>query len=252
MPQQVKSNFANSFQAEPPHTMEIAGMAISLVSLVSVFENAITCFARVRMAKTFGSDLQLFMLRLEVLHLRLTRWGETLGLNKPIKEIRTPSTEAQTLAIKLLKQIKAHFEDAVKVVEGLDIGEDVAASTADLGDKKTLVERMHAMSIKRHPRTSVMTKAKWVIYQKDKLSSLVEELSTSVDQLAEVLPADTETSTQMCDDEASQLLDNEGIQQASVFMLEDVTAKLDGKLADAIARHKSKVSTSSRRSSSYL
>lgn len=250
MPQKVKSNINRSFQAEPSHTMEIAGMAIGLVSLVSVFENAITCFTRVRMAKTFGSDLQLFMLRLEVLHLRLTRWGEAVGLNKPIKDIRAPSAEAQALANKLLKQITTHFEDAVKVVEGLDIGEDVAASTADLGDKKTLIERMHAMSIKRHPRPSITTKAKWVIYQKDKLSGLVEELSASVDQLAKVLPADADTLTRICDDEASHLLDNRGIQQASVSMLEDVTAKLDGKLADAIARHKSKVSTSYRRSSS--
>lgn len=249
MPGQVKSNSTNSFQANHSQTMEIAGMAIGIVSLVSVFENAITCFTRFRMAKSFGSDLQLFMVRLEVVHLRLTRWGETVGLNKLSKDNQAPNTKAlaseQALAIKLLKQINERFENAMKTVQDIDIGEDVPASTADLGDKKTLVEGLRNMSIKRHPHTSVMTKAKWVIYQKDSLSSLIDDLSTLVDQLVDVLPADADVLTRICDDETSQLLDNERLHLTSVAMLEEVAAKLDGKLADAIARYKAKVSASS-------
>lgn len=58
-------------------------MSISVVALVGLFENAITCFTRVRMARSYGSDLNFLMVRFEVLHLRLTRWGEATGLNKP-------------------------------------------------------------------------------------------------------------------------------------------------------------------------
>ena len=144
MPHQIRSNPTNNFKTKPPHTMEIAGMAIGVVSLVSMFENALTCFTRLRMAKSFGSDLQLFMVRLEVLHLRLTRWGEAVGLNKPAKDNKAPSiklrTSDQTLAKKALEQIQGRFEDAAKVMQDIDMGEDVPASTADLGDKKTLVE----------------------------------------------------------------------------------------------------------------
>jgi len=233
--------------------MEIAGMAIGVVSLVSIFENALTCFTRLRMAKSFGSDLQLFMVRLEVLHLRLTRWGEAVGLNKSLKENKTPSINLRTsdrpLAKRALEQIQGRFEDDAKVMQDIDMEEDVAASTADLGDKKTLVEGIRAMSIKRHARTSVTTKAKWVIYQKDKLESLIEDLSKFLNDLDHVLPAGSAALMPICDDEASQLLDNEALHQAAIAMLEDVAAKLDEKLAGAIARHKARVSAGARQNS---
>ena len=66
--------------------MKIAGMAVGVVFLVSMFENAITCVSRVRMAETFVSDLQLSLVRLEVLHLRLARWAKAVGLNSLPKD----------------------------------------------------------------------------------------------------------------------------------------------------------------------
>jgi hypothetical protein len=255
MPEQVKPNSPHKSKTKPPLNMEIAGMAIGAVSLLSMFENAITCFTRVRMAKSFGPDVQLFMIRLEVLHLRLTRWGEAVGLNKSSKDNKPPVTSLRTsdqaLANKALKQIETRFEDAVKAVQDIDIGEDIAASTADAGDKKALVKGIRAMSIKRHPRTSVTSKAKWVIYQKDKLEVLIENLSKALNDLDHVLPAESRILTPICDDEASQLLGDERLHQTSVAMLEDVAAELDGKLADAIARHKTRVRTSAHRNSTH-
>ena len=136
--------------------------------------------------------------------------------------------------------------DTVRAPAYLDIGEDVLASTADLGDKKTLVEGLRAMSIKRHARTSITTKARWVGYQKDKLESLIEDMSKFLSDLYHILSEDSADMTPICDDEASQLLDNEALHQASIAMLEDVATKLDGKLADSIARRKAKVSAIAR------
>jgi len=247
MSQQVDFDLTNSSQPEPPHTMEIAGVAIGILPLVSLFENAIACFTRVKMAKSFGPDLQFFMVRLEVLHLRLTRWGKALGLNKPTKDNQAPNTNLPTsdqkLATKVLEQIKTRFEDAAKVVQDVDIGEDLAATTADLGDKGALVEGLRTMSIKRHPRPSTMTKAKCVIYQKERLSDLIEDLSKSLNELDQVLPADSAGLTQICDEEAGELLDRVAISEAAVALLEDVTAKLDRQLGDAIARRRAPVST---------
>lgn len=252
MPQQAKFNCDNSFKTQPPLIMEIAGMAIAVVSLASVFENAITCFTRVRMVKSFGSDLQFFMVRLEVLHLRLSRWGEALGLNRPIDNSKLPSTKTLTSEVKgvrdLLKQIETHFKAAVKVVEDLDIEEDATASTADWGDTKSLIVGMRDLSFKRHPRTSVKSKAKWVIYQKDKLETLIENLSKLINDLHHVLPVDAAILTRACENETDQLLGSERLHQASVAMLEEVAAVLDERLCDAIARHKAKVSASARQS----
>lgn len=252
MPEHVKFNSITSFQSEPSHTMEGIGLTLALVPL---FNAAIGCFTLVKMAKKFDSDLQLFTVRLEVLHLRLTRWGEAAGLNKVSKDNEAPTTNLResdvTLDKKALEQINARFDDAAKVVQGIDMGEDVAASTADLGDKKTLIERMRAMSIKRHPRTSAMSKAKWVVYQKDELSSLTKDLSNSLNDLDHVLPTGSASLTPICDEEVSQIFSNERPHQASIKMLEDVATELDENLADAIARHQTNVSASARQNSSH-
>lgn len=255
MPQQGRPSTNNSFKKKPPLNMEIAGMSISVVALVGLFENAITCFTRVRMARSYGPDLNFLMVRFEVLHLRLTRWGEVAGLNKPSEDNKAPSTNLstsdQTLAKMALEQIKTRFHDATKFLQDIDIGEDVVASATDLGDKKTLVERMRNLSIKRRPRTSAVAKAKWVIYRKDELSSLIRDLSNCLNDLDHVLPAGSASLTPICDEEVGQLFSNEGLHQASAKMLEDVAAEFDGKLADAIARHKTNVSTNARQNSSH-
>lgn len=230
-------------------------MSISVVALVGLFENAITCFTRVRMVRSYGPDLNFLMVRFEVLHLRLTRWGEVAGLNKPSEDNKAPSTNLSTsdqiLAKKALEQIKTRFHDAAKFLQDIDIGEDVVATAVDLGDRKTLVERMRSLSMKRRPRTSAVAKAKWVVYQKDELSSLIGDLSNSLNDLDHVLPAGSASLTPICDEEVSQVFSNEGLHQASVKMLEDVAAELDGRLADAIARHKTNVSASARLDSSH-
>jgi hypothetical protein len=71
----------------------------------------------------------------------------------------------------LLLLIENHFEDAAKVVQDLAVGDDIATASLDnMSDKKSLVQGMRDILIERHGRVSVTTKAKWVIYQKDKLS----------------------------------------------------------------------------------
>jgi hypothetical protein len=81
-------------------------------------------------------------------------------------------------------------------------------------DKKTLVQGMRDMSIERHGRVSVTTKAKWVIYQKDKLSGLVEELSKLLVNLEGVLLVDDATLAPICDNEASHLLSGDQLDLA--------------------------------------
>ena len=248
MPQQVKSYPTNSFKTKPPHTMEIIGLSLALVPL---FNAAIDCFTLVKMAKSFDADLELNVVRLEVLHLRLARWGEAAGLGKHIDDSTMPDdkplTHQEATIKRSLEQIQARFENAVKVVQDQDTGD--AVSAAELSEKSTLVRKFHNMSIKRHARTRVATKAKWVIYQKEKPESLIEELSELLNNLDRVQPADVTVLTPICDDEASKLLENERLRQASVAMLENVAGKLDGRLADSIARRKAKLSASARRNS---
>lgn len=198
------------------------------------------------MAEDFGSDFQLFMVRLEVLHLRLTRWGEAVGLNKPAKDNKAPSTNALTSESRrvggLLTEIETRFQNAVDVIEDLDLEKGATASETDYGDMKSLILGKRDMLFKRHPRTNIKGKANWVIYQKEKLESLIETFSKLVNDLHHVPPADPAILKRLCKDEISQLFDNEHLHQPYIAVLEAAAEKLDERLAAAVAQHKTKVS----------
>ena len=106
---------------------------------------------------------------------------------------------------------------------------------------RTLIRCMRTLNIKRRSHVSITDKAKWVIYQKDELSSLSQGLSELLNDLESILPSGAAVLTPICDDEADRLLSGDQLDQAPVALLEDVAAKLDGKLADAIARRKAQV-----------
>jgi hypothetical protein len=70
----------------------------------------------------------------------------------------------------------------------------------------------------------------------------VEEWSELLSNLGGVLPVDDATLAPICDNEASQLLGGDHLDQAALALLQDVAVKLDERLADAFVRQKGKVS----------
>jgi hypothetical protein len=74
--------------------MEPVSLSVSVVALVSLFDSALNCFKHVKVAKSFGSDYQTYVLRLQNLRLRLSRWGEAVGLGKQSTANDRPRTTA--------------------------------------------------------------------------------------------------------------------------------------------------------------
>lgn len=64
--------------------MEPVSLSVSVIALATIFDSALNCFKHVRVAKSFGVDYQTYVLRLQNLQLRLSRWGETVGIGKDV------------------------------------------------------------------------------------------------------------------------------------------------------------------------
>ena len=61
--------------------MEPAGLAIGIVGLAAVFNDALECFVYVQIGRAFGKDFQTAMIKLHNAELRLSRWGQGMGLH---------------------------------------------------------------------------------------------------------------------------------------------------------------------------
>jgi hypothetical protein len=119
--------------------MEPVSLSVSVVALVSLFETALNCFKHVKVAKSFGSDNQTYVLRLQNLRLRLSRWGEAVGLGRESTAVDQPTTSA------LSESEVKHAEAVVgHIIRLFSDTEELAGATQREGFTRAADTRTHA------------------------------------------------------------------------------------------------------------
>lgn len=76
--------------------MEPISPGVGIFALVGLFDNAMACLNHVQVAKSLGADLHVFIILLECLQLRLTRWAVAVGINKNIADVTELKTTVLT------------------------------------------------------------------------------------------------------------------------------------------------------------
>ncbi|KAI7259286.1 hypothetical protein KC343_g2332 [Hortaea werneckii] len=222
--------------------MEPVSLGVSVVALVGLFDNALNCFKHVKVAKSFGSDYQTYVLRLQNLRLRLSRWGEAVGLGEQFAAGDQPTTSVLPDAeVKQAKELIGHiirlFSDTEELAEKFaDKHSELVAIDEDadgLGDARQLCQKMHNICIRRQRQSSAVTKARWSLYSKEKFVELVENLQFLVDDLVNLFPGETKVSIEekLCDQEARELRDEKALPK-----LQALAREQDVRLAEAIAK----------------
>ena len=67
--------------------MEPAGLAVGILAIAGLFNNAVDCFEYVQIGRNFGQSYQTGLLKLDTARLRLSRWGQAIGISSEIKDI---------------------------------------------------------------------------------------------------------------------------------------------------------------------
>jgi hypothetical protein len=157
--------------------MEPVSLSVSVIALVGLFDNALNCFKHVKVAKSFGTDYQTYVLRLQNLRLRLSRWGEAVGLGKPSTAVSQPRTSSLSASeVKQAEVLVGHIIQLFSDTE--ELAEKYAGKQSDLvaieddsnglGDASKLCQKMRNICIRRQRESSAATKAKWSLFSKDK------------------------------------------------------------------------------------
>jgi len=222
--------------------MEPVSLSVSVVALVSLFDTALDCFKRVKVAKSFGSDYQIYVLRLQNLRLRFSRWGEAVGLGKQLTGVDQPRTSALSeFNVKQAEAVVGHiirlFSDTEKLAAkyaGKHSDLVVTDEDADgLGDVGKLCQKMRDICLRRQQDSSVVKKTKWSLFSKDKFIELVESIQSLVEDLVNLFPTETRVRAEqsLCDQEARQLRDEKALPT-----LQEIADTQDVQLAKAIAK----------------
>ncbi|KAH8636217.1 hypothetical protein IG631_08052 [Alternaria alternata] len=222
--------------------MEPAGLAVGIVALAGLFNNAVDCFEYVQLGSAFGTDFQVSLLKLDILRLRLSRWGKSVGLDGDLSnahaiKIATSPPEDVEKAGNVLGQILelfAKMESKSKKYQSRTGETDGDLTVLDLATNleasgQSLHEKMRAMSIKRQNSTPLRPKVQWALYERKRFSVLLEDVTDLVNGLVECFPASREEQRRLCKTEASTIGSGD-----CVSALKDVIAQQDGDLHQAV------------------
>lgn len=230
--------------------MEAVGLAISLAALVSVFETAVDGFQYVQLGKQFGTDAQTAWLKLDNAQLRLSRWGEAIGLTKGVEEAESlQSTLLTPEAVQRAEDRLGHIVNLFKKAEATSNALSSKAGSAhglgaledDNSKASSLHQRMRDLCRRRQRNTSFGKKAKWAIFEREQFNRLMEDIKTLVDDLVDLFPAGEAGEAelrQLCDEEAKTFRG-----EAALPDLQSIAAEQDVILEKAIARLDAQVST---------
>jgi hypothetical protein len=198
--------------------MEVGGLAVGVFALAGLFNNVVDCFGYVQLGRSFGTNFQTSLLRLGNAGLRLSRWGQAVGLSGDFEDARSlqgaaVQNEDIPKAEKVLGQILELFADAerisAKYKRSINPDDsnlavlDVHAEIDPLG--QSLHEKMRKLCIKRQNGTPLRQKVKWALYEEKHFKRLIEDIIDLVNALPEVFPTVKQEQLKLCEVEVSEI-----------------------------------------------
>ncbi len=197
---------------------EPVSLSLAIAGIPAIFTSCVDFFQYVRLGKRFGKDYGVSLAKLEAAQVRLTRWGEPIGLLDNKVDIKGPYNDADIRqAYDWLTQIQAAFEEANDTstkysdkqqkngkhrdLELLD--ED---ATLESGSSiKNLVISLKGVVKERQKNLSLPRKMAWALYGKDNFDALLEDIVTLINNLVELFPSIKPRLVELCKQEVGDL-----------------------------------------------
>jgi hypothetical protein len=223
--------------------MEVAGLVVGGVGLAALFETCMNTFEYVDTGKRYGVDYQKAALKVSVLELRLSRWGQQVRFSETLPEGSTSDQSPQVEA--LLGQIQMDLEDACKASKRyvLPRGNETGQQVAGSGNLESLGDRFRGLSLRRQNRTSLVKKTRWALRDKKKLDSLIDDIKGSVDSLENLSSAVSAPSPQQRQEvmkdvqelvQPAEIEEPEETNEPIIAVLKEITEGVDGQLREAV------------------
>jgi hypothetical protein len=209
---------------------EVAGLVIGGVGLAALFTTCVDCFEYVQLGRQFGDRYGRCLLEIDVLKLRLSRWGATVNQLQPV----TNQDDVETVK-RLLSDIIhlfARAEDIATDFKSKNIEKKLLVydENADLDAKySTMRQSMKQLALKRQNRAGFTQKAKWALYKHGDFEYLIEHVTKHVESLEALYASTNQLQQNLRTEDAKALSDEPGLE-----MLEEVVEDIDPAFQNSI------------------
>ncbi|KAL4915971.1 prion-inhibition and propagation-domain-containing protein [Aspergillus aurantiobrunneus] len=169
---------------------------------IGLYQFAIDTLGRIQLAQSFRDDFEMYQLKLDILQLRLSRWGEIVDIVTVDDKNKAQGTgkEDQRNVVALLEEIHDRLHKARRESEresrkwqkdpsGRSTGAQALDPEACLPtDLKKIRTRFTEFLRKRKARaSSVVQGIKWVFYQKQQFDTFVANITELIDGLENII-----------------------------------------------------------------
>lgn len=206
--------------------VEPISLSLGAVALAGLFTTCLDCLDMIDAGRNFSRDLEILLAKLEAQRAILWAWGCTVHLDHDGKQFNEDllGPDIQKTISRLLWCIVSLFEDTkkfgkrygLKRASGLDVACMSECASSGLGGYRSRIRLFQKQS-------SITTKIRWAVHDKNKFTALVAELKDLIDQLRDVTSsiADLERQRQMLAIEISSQSDLHSLEVLEEALLED-------------------------------
>ena len=171
---------------------EVAGLVIGGVSLVALFETAMTAFDYIEVGATHGQAYNRHVLKERLLKLRLSRWERTVVTAVQASggySVGTPENGEEA------KELLGYIATTIKETEAIAAkykvkGTIEMAKPSEQENINMLVAKVKKLAIHQQSETSLTKKARWALRDERRFRTLLTNLESSVTDLEDLFPAE--------------------------------------------------------------
>jgi ankyrin repeat protein len=222
---------------------ESADHVVDIVALADLFNNTVACFQSIQLGRGFDGSLGRHQLELDIVSLRLLRWGKFLILKGNYPDTRSFQRHIKSEATaKRIEALLGQILDSTRAGRPLNLINRMPfwdyslvandAQTPSDSAMSKLHETLHQLIIERQMQSGERQKAKRALYAKRQFRRLIKGITELLDSLDHEISAFFNPSQhELCDIVVAIIGESEG-----VSVLREIAADVDKMLECAFAR----------------
>ena len=182
-------------------------MADVVSSVTSLFSTVLQGFQHIQVARSFEGDIGLYQAQLAITQLRLSRWGEAVGVNPDHEDgpdegtsrsgqaslaINTDAEEVEGILHSINQALKKAKKESAKWKPAGDIDFD-KDDDDDLMPKFQRLKSKIRKIVEKRCRSVVIgvEGAKWALYKKEQCEALMQKLLELIEQLEKAVESES-------------------------------------------------------------
>ncbi|TGO13416.1 hypothetical protein BTUL_0070g00460 [Botrytis tulipae] len=168
---------------------ETAGLVIGGISLASLFNSCVDSFRLVQIAKDAGIDFETCTIQLDLLQLRLTRWGSDVHIEEQEPAMGSDDWAKVKAALQNLANLfQRASENSFEIPDSNKLQTSTGRTSQKIRDLAARYQKAKGKAEGGRGKLTTMQKCKWAVHTAEDMQKLLNDIVLILDSLERIIP----------------------------------------------------------------